>query len=273
MKNWIVCALLLSMVSWASSAEIKPHAPNAGELRIVPVPPSTEGDNVNLYIMFPKADDIKTSNPVTIEMRIEGYPIGIDSDFPRKKEIYNDPEGQSIHIIIDNEPYFEVNEAFVQALDDSETYYDQYLEFDIPMKLKPGQHIIRMFPVRSFGESLKGDGCFYARTFYFQQEDKYPNVDLSSPYITYNEPQGVYPFNSQPILLDFYLTNCMLSADGYKVILSIDGKKERVITRWIPHYIYGLSQGDHTIHLQLIDAMNKPVSGAFNSVQRDITLK
>jgi hypothetical protein len=65
----------------------------------------------------------------------------------------------------------------------------------------------------------------------------------------------------------------VLSTDGYKVVLSVDGKKERVITRWVPHYIYGLGKGSHTIHLQLIDPMNKPVPGVFNSVQREITLK
>ncbi len=269
-----LCSLLVLASNAASAADIKPHKANPGEIRVVPVNPTPESDNVELFIVFPKEGDVKNSNPVNMELRIQGYPIGTDSDFPRRKEIFNDPVGQALHIVIDDRPYFEVNESFIMALDDNENYFDQSLDFDLPFKLKPGAHTIRIFPVRSYNESLKGDGCFVSGTFYFQDKEPLHGVDLSAPYLTYNEPQGDYDYSpTEPILLDFYITNCQLSRDGYKVELSIDGKKERVITSWIPYYIYGLKKGTHKIHLQLIDQRNKPVSGAYNSVDREIILR
>src|SRR6185437_15484041 len=143
-----------------------------------------------------------------VEMHLKGYSLGTQSDFPRKKEIWNDPKGQSIHVFIDNEPYYVVDEWFVNALDNSELYFDETAEFKIPFRLKPGAHVIRAFPVRSYNESLKGAGCFVARTFYFQKKGELKNIDLSLPYLTYNEPQDEYDYPAhQPILLDFYVTN------------------------------------------------------------------
>ncbi|MBI2743396.1 MAG: hypothetical protein HYX48_05710 [Chlamydiales bacterium] len=269
MRIWKLCSLLMLASNFATAAQINPHSPNLGEVRLVPITPTAESDNVQTFIVFPKEGDIKTSNPVELELRVQGYPIGTNTEIPRAKEIYNDPAGQSMHVVIDNQPYFEINEAFVDALDNNETYYDQTLEINIPFKLKPGAHTIRVFPVRSFNESLKGDNCFASGTFYMGKKEELKDIDLSAPYITYNEPQGEYDFHpATPILLDFYITNCQLSTDGYKVEVSIDGKKERVISNWVPYYIYGLKKGSHTIHLQLIDSSNAPVPGAFNSVDR-----
>lgn len=274
MRTYALLSLLALTANFANAADIEPHNPNLGEVRLVPVNPSAESNNVKTFIVFPKEGDMKTSNPVDVELRVQGYPIGTNTEMPRAREIFNDPAGQSMHIVIDNEPYFEINEAFVDALDNNEVYYDQSLEFKIPYKLKPGAHTIRVFPVRSFNESLKGDGCFAASTFYLGKKEELKDVDLSGPYITYNEPQGEYDFHPQtPILLDFYITNCQLSKDGYKVDVSIDGKKERVITSWIPYYIYGLKKGTHKIHLQLIDQANDPVPGRYNSVDRQFTIR
>lgn len=241
---------------------------------MVPMERTAESNNVRVSIEFPKEGDVKDKNPVTMEMRVQGFPIGTASDFPRSNEIFNDPHGQSVHILVDNEPYFTVHEAFVDALDDNEIYYDQTLDFDIPIRLKPGAHVLRVFPVRSYNESIKGDTAFAARVFYFQNKAPLKNVDLSAPYLTYNEPQDDYDFPAhQPILLDFYITNCQLSSDGYKVDLYVDGKKERTLTRWIPYYIYGLKKGSHKIRLVLLDPQNKPIPGLFNDTERVIKLK
>ena len=269
--RWVLC--MLCVASLATAAELKPLKVNPGELRIVPVEPTPESNSARLVIVFPAEGDIKTSNPVNVEMRVGGYPIGVDSDFPRAKEIFDDREGQAIHVFIDNEPYFAINEAFVDSYNDSEVYFDKSLDFDIPFRLSSGQHIIRAFPVRSYNESLKGDNCFAARSFFFASGEPMEDVDLAAPFLTYNEPQDDYDYDpAVPILLDFYISNAVLSSDGYKVELSVDGKKERVLSRWVPYYIYGLKRGTHTIHLRLIDSKNKPLPGVFNSVERSFRL-
>ena len=137
-------------------------------------------------------------------------------------------------------------------------------------------HVIRTFPVRSYNESFKSYGAFAASTFYYQENKGTSDVDLSKPYLTYNEPQGEYDYdrkNIQPILLDFYVTNCELSKDGYKVRLTIDNENQRILTSWQPYYIYGLKKGQHRIRLELIDPQNNYVSGPFNDVTRTIVIK
>ena len=48
---------------------------------------------------------------------------------------------------------------------------------------------------------------------------------------------------SQPVLLDFFISNCELTSDGYKVRLIVDGDAIRTLTSWQPYYIYGLKKG------------------------------
>lgn len=246
------------------------------ELRVVPVSSSPESNTIVLKMIFPRPYENKRKNPVNVQMRIEGFPLGTMTQNDRASQIFNDPEGQSIHVIIDNEPYLAFHQAVEDSFDENREFYDKIMSFAIPFNLKPGQHVIRAFPARSYGESLKGDGCYTAEIFYFQDRKKADNlaVDLKKPYLTYNEPQGRYPIHeADPVLLDFYLSNCELSSDGYKVRLYIDGKLARTLTKWTPYYLYGLPKGTHKIKLELIDKEDRLVPGFFNVVQREITIQ
>ncbi|NGX51103.1 MAG: hypothetical protein K1060chlam2_00960 [Chlamydiae bacterium] len=256
---------------------IPSQIPDAGsEVRIVPVKPTPESNTITLKMFFPRPYENKRKSPVNVQLRIEGFPLGTMTQNNRAKLIYNDPEGQAIHVIIDNEPYLIYNQSLEDSFDENREYYDKLLSFHIPFVLNPGQHVIRCFPARSYGESLKGEGCFSTEVFYFQDRKKADtmNVDLKKPYLTYNEPQGHYPLHkSDPILLDFYLSNCQLSTDGYKVRVRIDGEMVRVLTEWVPYFLYGMGSGSHTIKLELIDKENLVVPGFFNVVERKIEIE
>ena len=89
------------------------------------------------------------------------------SDFERRKELYNDPEGQSLLILIDNYHPFEIYTSFVNALDQSNLYYDLTMTKLIPYDLDEGMHVIRTFPARSYGESLKNLLCFSSPSFLY----------------------------------------------------------------------------------------------------------
>lgn len=270
MKALLTLSLTL-FTGFIFSAELRHHEINPAELRVVPVDSTPEADNVEITIVFPKEDQLVNKTPVELQIRLNGYPLANMSDFDRRFEIKNDPNGQSVRVFIDDLPYFSIYEAFVDNLDDNNFYFQQTLFEKIPYSLKSGIHYIRTFPVRSFGESLKGEGCYNASAFYYKSEKGSSlDVDLNGPYLTYNEPQGSFNAN-KPILLDFYLTGARLSRDGYKVRLSIDSDN-RIITTWAPHYIYGLGKGKHTIQLQLLDPQNKPVGGSFNTVKKEITV-
>ncbi len=270
---WLSTFSSLLLISICHGARPLGESNELGDVRIVPLSPTPEPEHVKLRILFPERKEIEDRQPVEMQIRIDGFPLGVESVFPRRKEIFDNPQGQSIHIMIDNDPYFAKYTSFMSSMDESENYYEQTLELDIP-ELSSGEHVVRIFPARSFNESLKGDGCFQAETFYVKSKTPKLNVDLKGPYLTYNEPQGTFTYNAEiPILLDFYLTNCELSQDGYKVRLSIDGKHKRLLTEWRPFAIYGLKKGSHTVRLELLDARENPIPGTFNDTSRKIIVK
>lgn len=275
MKQVLLISFLTLMVTAGFCASIEPKSPNFKGIQVVPVDPTPDPDEVDTKILYPKDNEVRMSSPISGQIRVEGYALGTDTEQPRKKEVWNDPKGQSLHVFIDNQPYFALNEALIDALDDVEDYFDQTATFEIPFKLQPGMHVIRTFPVRSYNESVKSDRAFAASVFYFQDKKNNSQVDLTKPYLTYNEPQGEYDLGkkNQPILLDFYITNCQLSQDGYKVRLTIDSDNQRTLIAWQPYYIYGLKKGMHRIRLELLDPQNQLVPGLFNDIQRTIVIR
>jgi len=276
----MVRAFFLSLVWGVSflsslSAAVFPYKANPSDIRVVPVDPTPESETVKLDILFPERSEVKQRDPVRLQLRIAGYPLATNSDFPRKEEIRNDPKGQTIHVTVDDMHYFSIDRAMIQTVDSREhNYFTQLTEVSIPFDLKPGEHVIRAFAVRSYNESLKGTGAFALERFYFQTKVDNLSQNLNDPFLTYNAPAGKYPFKEgKPILLDFYVANTQLSDDGYKVELTIDGTVKRLLTRWVPYYIYGLKAGDHTIRLRLLDPKNRTVKGIFNIHQDTITVQ
>ncbi|MBM3208484.1 MAG: hypothetical protein FJZ57_07815 [Chlamydiae bacterium] len=274
MKNVVKMTALACTLCAANifSATIEEPLANTSDIQIVMMNPTPEPEEVELRIVYPSNGDMKNSLPIRFEARLDGYVVGTDSQFDRAKQIRNDSNGQSVHAIIDDMDYFESYEALFDSLDNHDLYYDQKIDFKPPFKLKPGKHYIRLFPVRSFGESLKGPQCFDAIAFYYKTKEDTLDVNLSGPYLTYNEPQGTFPAN-KPILLDFYIKNCVMSVDGYKVRLTIDGKIQRTLSSWKPYYIYGLKKGKHKFKLELLDPSNKVVPGSFNTAEKTILVK
>ena len=94
-----------------------------------------------------------------------------------------------------------------------------------------------------------------------------------APLLTYSRPKGDYKEkDAQRVLLDFYISHCELGKDKFKVIAAIDGQAKDTLTEWVPYFIEGLSDGEHTVKLQLIDPAGQPVPGAFNSPEGKIRI-
>lgn len=277
MKNLYRALLLGNLIFTGilqAGVELKEGPANPNDVQIVPVERTPEPGQVVLRVQYPDKNEVLTKQPVEMELRLDWFPLGVDSgNFPRRKEIANRKTGQSLHIFIDNFSYFPINEALFDAIDDHDEFFDQTAEFELPFKLSPGMHILRAFPCRSFGESLKEDKSSVALAFYYQDKTPTMDVDLSAPYLTYNEPQGTFEDPTQPILLDFYINNCALSKDGYKVRVTIDEGNQRFLYDWSPYYIYGLKPGAHKIQLELINPQNEQVPGIFNNVTRTFTIE
>jgi hypothetical protein len=191
-----------------------------------------------------------------ISVDVAGYTLGVQTDTPRAKEIANSAMGQHVHVIVDNEPYL--------------AFYDASKPLPIG-KLAAGAHTIRVFPSRSYHESVKHSGAFVRRTVYVGQAGQ-PVVPRGQPMLTYSRPKGDYVGQDmRRILLDFYLSGAQLG-DRYKVRLGVDDQ-QFVLSEWTPYYIEGLKPGQHQIKLELIDAQGQVVPGAYNSTTRAINLK
>ena len=270
MQKTILCLGLL--ISCSLFGAVIEDSKTGSGVRVVPVEETPQPETVEVHIAFPEMGELKEKNPVTIQIRLEGYPIGYDTDLPRAREIRNSKEGQALRVLIDNEPYMELNDAIDDFTDSEEADFNSILQTQIPYHLRTGAHLVRMFLVRSYGECLKGGKCYVASYFYVGNKKEKEPFDLNQPYLTYNQPEGEFKAN-MPILLDFYISNTQLSKDGYKVRLTIDGKDKRLLTEWVPYYIYGLKSGSHKIKLELLDPQGHVIPGFFKETQRVILVK
>ncbi len=272
MKYYAIALICASLVSLPLVAQKGNGAMD--QIRIVAVNATPEPETVVTIVQLPHDGSVVNGNPVWVQLRVDGFALGTDSPFDRRSEIANSSMGQTIHVVIDNEPYFAINGPSIQPFNEEGFYYNQSYKFEVPTKLKEGLHTIRVFPSRSFGESLKGEKTYNATYFFVGKETNGSQANvLSRPYLTYNEPSDQMGLvENKPVLLDFYIANCELSPDGYKVRLTIDGKIQRTFVSWRPYYVYGLKKGKHTLRLELLDEKNKVVTGPYNDVQQTIVV-
>lgn len=246
---------------------------NEEEIQVVAVPSTPYGQSVQLKVTLPQEQQIVKEKPIYLQLRLRGFALGVQPDIPRSRELVNTSFGQFIQIYIDDQPGFAYSGPGVDPFDEDGNFYQSDLRIKLP-SLRPGRHIIRAFPCRSYGESLKGSSCFSAVEFYVKsQKEATSSSPLEGPFLTYNEPSGNMDFVAgKPLLLDFYLSNCELSEDGYQVKLTIDNRFTQYLTNWSSYYIYGLKKGKHKISLQLVNEKKRPVAGSFNTVNRTIRI-
>lgn len=241
------------------------------QIRVLPVQRTPESNTSALKLVRPSNGAVLQEGTVWIQFRIDGFALGAGSQFDRADDVAVSSQGQTVHIVVDNFPVYAVNEPAINPFNEEGYYYNTSYKLKLPYTLSSGAHTLRIFPARSFGESLKGENVFQSAVFYVGERKGEPPVDLSRPYMTYNEPsEDIALSYKKPVLLDFYISNCELTPDGYKVQLTIDRKMTRMLTVWTPYYIYGLTKGKHQIRLELLDSKGNVVPGDTNAVERVI---
>ena len=144
--------------------------------------------------------------------------------------------------------------------------------------LAPGTHTIRAFASRPWYESFKNEGAYAQVTFsvFTETEDNAPSSSV--PLLTYSRPQGSY--GTEPIMLDFYLTNAPLhfvaQSDpdddivDWRVKATINGESFLIDT-WQPIYLKGFEPGENWVQLEFIDEQGQEVSNIFNDTVRVIS--
>lgn len=187
---------------------------------------------------------------------VENYNLGEQTPDANLKMCANSGSGQHIHLIIDTMPYIAKYEP----------EFDQIVE--------PGEHYMLSFLSRSYHESIKTPNAFKAEKVTVSDNGTFEaRQDIGEPLLFYSRPKGTYVGEQQTnkVMLDFYLLNTTLGED-LKVEALINGESH-IIDVWQPYYIEGLSIGDNTITLTLIDGEGKAVDTPLNPVTRTFTLK
>ena len=249
------------------------EAATADSVKVIPLPPvaiasvtpSPEFPEAALTMGAVKADKVgKDSAKVTFNFNVKGYELKLQTSDNGTKMCNNSDKGQHIHFIMDNTPY----KALYEPTND--------------ITLANGtEHYLVAFLSRSYHESIKSKGA--ALVYHFKIDEKGNLKKLEepkTPMITYSRPKGDYVGkDTANILLDFYVWNCTLAADGYKVKAEISNADRptqsltATIDKWEPHFIQNLGTGKCKVVLSLIDKDGKQVEGGGTSVTREFNLK
>ena len=141
----------------------------------------------------------------------------------------NSAKGQHIHFIVNNGPY-------------SAHYNDNF-----ETKLNNKNNLILAFLSRSYHESVKNNDAFV-----LTQTGEENQIDLSSEFLFYSRPKGVYKGDdTKKLLFDFYLVNTDLSPNGNNVKLTLSLADK--IGFLIPQFIF-----------KFLSFHNKPLSPLLN---------
>ena len=195
-------------------------------------------------------EDIKIDeNDYTFSFNVSDYTLGMQSLKDFDYTLANSAKGQHIHFIINNDPY-------------SAHYEDTFTK-----QFEDGSNVILAFLSRSYHESVKNKNAFVLT----QVGEKM--IDLNNEFLFYSRPKGTYKgVDTEKLLLDFYLVNTEISANGNKVRATIQDK-EFIIEEWAPYYIEGLPKGEIKIKLELIDASGNLIDSPFNPSKRTVILE
>jgi hypothetical protein len=211
--------------------------------------------NAGLQLKRPANQATLPEGKDTFDFEVKNYQLGAQTPDADEKMCANSAKGQHIHFIMDNAPYVA-------------SYSPQMVA-----EMKPGHHVLLAFLSRSYHESLKHKKAYILKEFNVGKDAK-DNFDEKAPHLFFSRPKGEYigEKETKKIMLVFYLVNCNLSSEGYKVRATVNGS-EFILTKWAPYVIEGLPLGEVKIKLELLDKNNKAVESPFNSVQRTSVLK
>ncbi len=233
-----------------------------------------------LKVISPSDGDEISSSTVKISLSVTGgVEEGKDSN----------GMGNHVHVILDNQPYA--------------AFYNWDESFEL-RNVKDGSHTLRMFVSRPWHESYKNQEAFAVLKFVVKQGDADPakpttddkgntladpsaegvsvepsisgSVDYAKPLLTYSRPKGDYKGeDADPIMLDFWLSNVSLVADGgeYRVRCTIDDGEPIILEKWEAIWLRGWKEGKNSVKLELIDDKGSVIENdGYNGTVREINV-
>ncbi len=184
---------------------------------------------------------------------VTNFKLGTLENLVRSRNMAYYSSGSHITLILNNEIHVAQNNP----------------EFNF--NLSPGHYVALSFLTDPDFVSIKSPDAYILRQF-IAGKNPAEDYDLTGPNLFYHMPSGTFSgADTRNILLDFYLVNCHLSHDGYKVKATINNKAF-IIDKWIPYLIHGLPYGESTIKLELIGKDGKTIKSPFHSVTKKFHL-
>jgi len=254
-----LCFIGLTLVSCKKNTENMHPIKQLSETNVISVVAlehSKSFDQASLKISSLEVEKLATDS-VRLYVRYEIENFELTQQTEHDHHMANSHDGQHIHFILDNQPYVAL--------------YKPEHSVVIPINSK---HYLLSFLSRSYHESIKTEKAFDLTYF---KIDSQGNLEIlpkpTEPGLFYSRPKGDYVGeDAKELLLDFFITNCSLDNDTYRVNAIINDT-EFVLDKWIPYKIIGLQTGKNTIRLNLIDKEANVVEGDNTSVERIFFLK
>lgn len=211
---------------------------------------------VNSGVQYPDAKiEYVHFNTGKFGFNVSNYQLGTQTADAGSLMCANSAKGQHIHLIFDDAPY---------SAQYSNTF--DYTKED-------GRYYMMAFLGKSYHESIKSPDAFVAHRVSIRDNSIYARSDIKDPVLFYSRPKGTYVGkDTEKVMLDFYLLNCDLEGQAYKVLADINGE-QHIISKWESYYIEGLPYGENTIKLTLIFNSGEVVPTKLNPVTRIFTLK
>lgn len=223
---------------------VAPVTITAGERRATPTP------SPRVAIRAPANNSTAREGRVEVRLNVTNW-----------RNVTDTNDHRHIHLVLDNEAYRRVDDPTRPVV----------LE-----NLAEGTHVLRAFPGWETHETVKADGAFAMVVFHVGRPTQGWAFNTRAPLLTYSRPKGaVNGADADRMLLDFYLTNVPaadLGAQGVRVRPTIDGHAMDDLPAWVPYYIEHLTDGEHTVALDLIGRDGQPLAGPFNHAEQRITV-
>ncbi|MGB6035241.1 MAG: hypothetical protein WBG42_03160 [Cryomorphaceae bacterium] len=223
------------------------------KIQLIPIEGPAAIPGASLKTLMPESGANLQDGMLEVKYDVSAFTLGTQTSERTDYDLAESDKGQHIHAILNNEPYM--------------AHYEPMFSKD----LSEGHYLLLSFLSRSYHLSLKNEEAAELIQFTVGNSDQEP-YDLSQPFLFYSRPKGTYDVGQKPdVLLDFYVMNCQLSESGYKIMADIAGT-EFTIDSWQPYIIQGLTEGNHSVTLELVDSEGNTVDSPFNPVTRNIEI-
>ena len=229
----------------------------ASDIQVNPIDHSKEFPGAELLIESITGEKISDSEAkITVKYTVNNFELTSMTEHDHANHLANSHDGQHIHFILDNKPY--------------DALYAPEHEVTVPLN---SDHYLLSFLSRSYHESIKTPGAHKLIKFHVDENGQIQEQELpDEPGLFYSRPKGEYVgADTENILLDFFLVNTTIGADGNKVLAEVNGE-EFTLDSWQPYEITGAPFGDLKVKLTLVDAEGNQVVGDNTSIERDVKL-